>query len=307
MDSVNSPVDGTRIVYRTFPCVSGDEGAPTVLMSHGTALSQAIWRGFGYVRALTTTHRVITVDLRGHGRSDGPHHETAYGMDAFVADIIAVLDEVIGSTATTGRAPGDNRISGPGQAPNAGPTASAQPIAGPGAEGPATVDYVGYSLGGRIGFSLAATHPERLNRFVSIAGAPGTDKGAFDRVFFPGCITALREGGMDGFLTGWQHHTGTQLDAATRHAFAANDAQALAAYMSRSEDDPGVDDDTLERFTVPTQMIVGALDRERVSAAQHVREVLPSAQLLVVDGATHGSILREPATLQAVTAFLAPA
>ncbi|MBT0768092.1 alpha/beta hydrolase [Kineosporia sp. J2-2] len=262
MDSVNSPVDGTRIAYRTFR--SEAEGAPTVVLSHGTALSQAIWRGFGYVRALNRTHTVITVDLRGHGRSDGPHHETAYSMDAFVADLVAVLDRT-----ETGAA-----------------------------------DYVGYSLGGRIGFSLGTAHPTRVNRFVSIAGAAGTEKGAFDRVFFPGCITALREGGMEGFLEGWQSWTGEQVDPATRHAFAANDAQALAAYMARSEEDPGVDDESLKHFTVPTQLIVGSLDRERVQAAEHVHQVLPGAELLIVDGATHGSILREPRTLETVTSFL---
>jgi pimeloyl-ACP methyl ester carboxylesterase len=187
-------------------------------------------------------------------------------MDAFVADLVAVLDQ----TGTT------------------------------------TADYVGYSLGGRVGFSLAAAHPNRLNRFVSIAGAPGTAKGAFDRVFFPGCITALKEGGMEGFLDGWQAHTGAPLDAPTRHAFAANDSEALAAYMSRSQDDPGVDDETLKRVVVPMQLIVGSLDRERVRAAEHVHAVLPSAQLLVVPGASHGTILRQPETLSALTAFLAP-
>jgi pimeloyl-ACP methyl ester carboxylesterase len=237
VETVISPVDGTRIAYRTFPreASAPDGPAPTVLMTHGTALSQAIWRGFGYLRALVPSHTVITVDLRGHGRSEGPHHEAAYRMDAFVADLVAVLDRT----------------------------------------GTGSADYVGYSLGGRVGFSLAAAHPSRLNRFVSIAGAPGTAPGAFDRVFFPGCIAALKEGGMEGFLEGWQAHTGQPLDAPTRHAFAANDAEALAAYMSRSEDDPGVDDETLKRFTVPTQLIVGSLDRERVRAAEHVHAVLP--------------------------------
>lgn len=235
-------------------------------MSHGTALSQAIWRGFGYVRELTRTHNVITVDLRGHGRSDGPHDSSAYGMDSFVADLVAVLDHT--HTDVT--------------------------------------DYAGYSLGGRIGFSLAAAHPERLNRFVSLAGAPGTAKGAFDRVFFPGCITTLEQDGMAGFLEGWQAFTGEALDKATIHAFNANDAKALAAYMSRSEEDPGVDDETLRGLGVPTLMIVGSLDRERVRAAEHVVQTLPGSRLRVIEGATHGSVLRAPETKADLVGFLAP-
>ncbi len=31
-------------------------------------------------------------DLRGHGRSDTPHDEDAYAMDAIVGDLLAVLD-----------------------------------------------------------------------------------------------------------------------------------------------------------------------------------------------------------------------
>lgn len=264
MDTLISPADGISITYRVFPCTRPDAEPAAVLLVHGTALSQAIWRGFGYVRALTETHTVITVDLRGHGRSAGPHLPSAYGMDAFMADLIAVLDRT----------------------------------------GLAAVDYVGYSLGGRIGFSLAAAVPNRLKRFVSIAGAPTTEPGTFDRVFFPGCIAVLQHRGMDGFLSGWQAWTGAPLDGPTRHAFAANDPQALAAYMTRSESDPGVDDAGLAGITLPVQLIVGSQDRERHTAAQKAATLLPHVRLHVLENATHGGILREPQTLALVTAFL---
>ena len=69
--------------------------APVVLV-HGTALSQAIWRGFGWVRALSPERPVITLDLRGHGRSGTPHDPSAYAMDLMVADVVSVLDAVGG-------------------------------------------------------------------------------------------------------------------------------------------------------------------------------------------------------------------
>lgn len=267
MDTLISPADGTPVVHRTFPCVAPGRAVGTALLVHGTALSQATWRGFGYVRALTRTHTVITVDLRGHGRSGGPHQPSAYGMDFFVADLLAVLDQTRSNL----------------------------------------VDYVGYSLGGRIGFSLAVAAPARLNRFVSIAGAPGAEPGAFDRLFFPGCITTLREHGMDGFLSGWQNRTGERLDGPTRHAFAANDPLALAASMEGSGKDPGIPDDLLAGITAPIQLIVGSQDPARLSSAERVRTVLPESALLVVDGATHGDVLRRPQTLAAVTGFLTTA
>jgi pimeloyl-ACP methyl ester carboxylesterase len=39
-------------------------------------------------------HRVIAVDMLGHGRSDQPHDMTAYSMPQFGADVIALLDHL---------------------------------------------------------------------------------------------------------------------------------------------------------------------------------------------------------------------
>jgi pimeloyl-ACP methyl ester carboxylesterase len=231
-------------------------------MAHGTALSQAIWRGFGYVRELSADHTVITLDLRGHGRSDKPHDPASYRMELFVADVLAVLDQLQVECA----------------------------------------DYLGYSLGARVGFSVGDSRPERVRRFVSVAGAPGNEAGAFDRVFFGGCIQTMEDGGMAGFLDAWQATSGP-LDQATRAAFSANDPLALAAYMRQAERDAGVPAERLAGFVPPTLMLVGSQDGERLAAAERVHAVLPSAKLEVIPGATHGDVLRRPETAQAIRAF----
>lgn len=258
MEFVTNPMDGARIVYR-----SAGRG-PAVVLVHGTALSQVIWRGFGYVRELATDHTVITLDLRGHGRSDKPHQESGYRMELFVADVLAVLDQLNVERA----------------------------------------DYVGYSLGGRAGFSLIDAVPERVGRFVSAAGAPGNRPGAFDRVFFPGCIDVLETAGITGFIDRWQEHSGALLDRATRAAIAANDAKALAAYMRTAERDTGVPDDRLAAMATPTLMLVGSDDRERLAAAEHVHAVAPAADLRVIPRATHGDLLPHPDVLASICAFL---
>jgi pimeloyl-ACP methyl ester carboxylesterase len=259
VDFAINPLDGVRIAYRS----SGS--GPAVVLVHGTALSQVIWRGFGYSAALATEHTVITLDLRGHGRSDKPHQESAYGMEFFVADVLAVLDRLEVERA----------------------------------------DYLGYSLGGRIGFSMIDAVPHRIGRFVSAAGAAGNRPGAFDRVFFPGCIEVLESAGMDGFLKSWQAHSGSPIDRSTRAAFAVNDATALAAYMRTAERDAGVPDDRLAGFTAPTLLLVGSEDAERLVAAEHVHDTAPATTLLVIPGATHGDVLLHPETLPAVIAFFA--
>jgi pimeloyl-ACP methyl ester carboxylesterase len=269
VDVVANRIDGARIAYRNFapsgsidPSANGI-GAP-IVMVHGSALSQVIWRGFGYVRALGADHQIITLDLRGHGRSDKPHEASAYAMELFVADVLAVLDEL----------------------------------------GVDRAHYLGYSLGGRVGFSLAAAHPHRIVSLISAAGAPRSKPGAFDRVFFPGCIDVLETGSIAAFMDAWEEHTGRPLDTSTRAAIGANDALALAAYMREADRDAGVPDDVLAAMTVQTLMLVGSRDAERVPAAQHAVATMRSAKIRMLAGANHGETLRHPDALPAVRTFI---
>jgi pimeloyl-ACP methyl ester carboxylesterase len=260
-----NPSDGSRIAYRVTPAgPDADPDAAPIVLVHGTALSQAIWRGFGYLRTLAPDRSVVTLDLRGHGRSDKPHAQPAYGMDLFTGDVVAVLDAL----------------------------------------GLDRVHYLGYSLGARVGFSLAVAHPQRLRSLISVAGAPGTGHGAFDRVFFPGALDELERGGMAGFLAGWERASGHPVDPATRAAFTANDETALAAYMRATQRDSRVTDAQLASLPMPVLLVAGTRDPERLAAAEHVQRVLPTAQLVRVDGATHSGTPRDPTTLQAVHNFV---
>lgn len=85
MAETRNPRDGTTISYD----VTGQ--GPAVVLLHGSALSRAIWRGLGYVKALDG-FTVVRIDLRGHGRSGKPRESAAYAMDLLVADVLAVLD-----------------------------------------------------------------------------------------------------------------------------------------------------------------------------------------------------------------------
>ncbi|MES2073751.1 MAG: alpha/beta hydrolase [Pseudomonadota bacterium] len=80
--------DGTRIYYE----VHGD-GEPLVLL-HGYTSSSRQWKMLGYVEQLKKSHRVILVDLRGHGLSDKPHDAAAYALEQRLDDIRSVLAEL---------------------------------------------------------------------------------------------------------------------------------------------------------------------------------------------------------------------
>jgi len=77
---------GTRIYYE----VAGEGDQPPLLLSHGFSASAAMWRP--NVAALAAHRKVITWDLRGHGRSDSPDDPAQYRHAACVADMAALLD-----------------------------------------------------------------------------------------------------------------------------------------------------------------------------------------------------------------------
>ena len=66
------------------------QGTPVVLL-HGFPLSGAIWHE--HQKRLSDRYRVITPDLRGHGRSPAP--SGVYEMDLLARDVLAVLDALL--------------------------------------------------------------------------------------------------------------------------------------------------------------------------------------------------------------------
>ncbi len=68
-------------------------GQPVVLI-HGLCSSAKInWQLPGVVGLLAKDHQVIALDLPGHGESDKPEKESAYGAQ-MVADVLGLLDHL---------------------------------------------------------------------------------------------------------------------------------------------------------------------------------------------------------------------
>ncbi|WP_309615387.1 alpha/beta hydrolase [Salinibacterium sp.] len=114
----------------------GDPDASTVLLVHGFASSGlGNWNLTGWVRDLLRAGRhVIAIDQRGHGASDKPHDPASYTMQILADDVLAVLDTFLLDE----------------------------------------VQYVGYSLGARVGWKAAREYPERITTAV-LGGIPDGD------------------------------------------------------------------------------------------------------------------------------------
>ena len=77
--------------------ISGPVGRePPVLLLHGFAAdSQRNWVAPGIAGALMASgRRVITMDARGHGRSDHPHDPEAYADGAMAKDVVCLMDHL---------------------------------------------------------------------------------------------------------------------------------------------------------------------------------------------------------------------
>lgn len=79
--------DGTRIAYE----VTGN--GPALVLLHGLMGNRQSWYSSGYVAALANDHRLLLVDMRGHGESAGPTDPAAYDYASLTADIAAVVKQ----------------------------------------------------------------------------------------------------------------------------------------------------------------------------------------------------------------------
>jgi len=80
--------NGVKIHYK----VEGN--GPALVLIHGGLSSLEDWYDLSYVEQMKADHKLILVDLRGHGMSDHPQKPEAYTYDLFIEDIIGVVDEV---------------------------------------------------------------------------------------------------------------------------------------------------------------------------------------------------------------------
>jgi pimeloyl-ACP methyl ester carboxylesterase len=74
-------VDDCRIVYRAW----GERGRPVVVLVHGGAAHAGWWDHVG--PHLAATHRVVALDLSGHGDSG---HRASYSIRTWATEVLAV-------------------------------------------------------------------------------------------------------------------------------------------------------------------------------------------------------------------------
>lgn len=197
-----------------------------------------------YTEALRDTYRLILIDPRGQGRSDTPHDPVAYTLETRAGDVIAVLDDL-----EVGRA-----------------------------------HYWGYSMGARVGFTLAAHHPDRLHSLI--AGGADPSHGPLPADEHP--WYRWMEHGMARFVTEFERQLGP-LPSPTRERWLALDAEALRASM-RAPNRAAELSDALPTITTPSLLYAGTNDGPEPIA--RAAGTMPNARFIAMDDLNHPQAFR---------------
>lgn len=78
---LETTVEGARIAYRAW----GKPGRPVAVLVHGGAAHAGWWDYIGPL--FTDEHRIVAIDLSGHGDSE---HRDSYGLETWAAEVLAV-------------------------------------------------------------------------------------------------------------------------------------------------------------------------------------------------------------------------
>jgi 2-succinyl-6-hydroxy-2,4-cyclohexadiene-1-carboxylate synthase len=250
-------------------------GTPLVLL-HGFTGSAASWSPVS--RELARLHRVIAIDIIGHGASSAPEDPAHYDFEQALHDLAEVTAQL----------------------------------------GIARAAWLGYSMGGRLALGMSVRHPDRVSALVLESATAGIqdEQERHQRAEADLALARrIEEAGVKAFVDEWERLPiwesqralpdevlGLQRDIRRRNR-AIGLANSLRGMGQGSQPSYW---DRLSEIEVPVLLIAGALDRKFVGIAGQMGVRIADATLSVVPEAGHAVHLERPDEfLGDVRAFLA--
>ena len=260
---MDAQINGLTLAY-----TDEGKGMPVVFV-HGFPLNRNMWAP--QVQALSRQHRVITVDLRGHGESDAPLWR--YTMEQFADDLTGVLDHLsIQQAVMAGLSMGG---------------------------------YILFAL-----YRKYANRVNALI-LSDTRAQPDTDEGRAGRFNMAQSAYTQGSGAiadvmLSKLLCPASLHTKPELVQQVRGMITAMTLGGIAGDLMGMADRPD-SVPLLRTITCPTLIIVGELDLATPpSDARVMSEQIPGAQLKIIPGAAHLPNLEQPEAFNdAVRSFLA--
>lgn len=225
---------------------------PPLIMQHGSASNLMEWYENGYVEQLKSSYQLILIDARGHGDSDKPHDQSAYSLALRVSDIVEVLDHL----------------------------------------GVQKAHYLGYSMGGWIGFGMAKYAPQRIHSFM-LGGAHAYA----DTV---DAFVNIDGSDPDRFIKAMEQFTKSPITGASRDQLLDNDFMALSAAMQGRDSLEAI----LPTMKMPCFLFTGKED-PRASKTQACINQIADATFMAISGLDHDqAIIRSDLILPQLEKFL---
>lgn len=228
---------------------------PPLLLHHGFTSNSQAWRFFGFTPVLEQTHTVIALDALGHGQSDKPHDTNAYTQRQRSDDVLAVLDALAIEQT----------------------------------------HFLGYSMGGWVGYGLMRHAPHRLKSLMLGAAHPYADLSW-------AAFAAVDGNDPAAFIHAFESILDEALSEQVKMMVRANDLQALAAAAHQPRPS---NEDLLPHMSLPCLMFCGTADA-RHHAVQQCAQQLPQGHFVSLSGVTHfGGLMQSALVLPALREFLA--
>jgi len=253
--------------------ISGS-GAPLTIL-HGFTGSAETWESLRL--DFEREHRVIAVDLPGHGHSSSPADPQRYSLRRFADDLLRVMDALgVGHTV-----------------------------------------LLGYSMGGRAALHFAVSHPDRVTGLILESTSPGIiDPGLRESRSRADEELALfiERNGIPAFVDRWESlplwESQWRMPASARISLRAqrlgNTSSGLAGSLRGAG--PAVDPlskTDLAAIEAPTLLIAGALDTKYVEIARELARDIHNSRTVIIPDAGHAIHVERPgAFAKAVQAFL---
>ena len=255
-------VNGVRLVYEDYG------SGPAIVAIHGWGGNRHVWKP--QVADFSRAHRLIAIDIRGHGDSGRPAGDQHYSPATIAADVRALMDRLNIDRAV----------------------------------------LMGQSMGTFVGQLVYHGDPKRVRALVltgAISGSP--PKGQIAGVWVEGVVKDIEINGIKSYLDrNIQYFFSPGFDPAIMKAATVEcyklDQQAAIAYC-RAVSGYSIRD-RLHEIRVPTLIIDGSMDgRTPVEEGEFINRQIPDAWLKLIKGAGHLANVEQPAVFnRAVLSFI---
>lgn len=238
-------------------------GSPVVLL-HGFTGNSASWSRVS--DDLAEYHRVIAIDLIGHGKTSAPADPSRYAFERALDDLAEIGHQL----------------------------------------GLARATWLGYSMGGRLALGLALRHPDQVSSLILESATPGIqdeqarlERSAADEIL----ARRIEEAGVEVFVADWerlpmwesQRTLPSQVLQHQRELRLRNSDTGLAnSLRGMGQGAQPSYWDRLGEMNVPVLLVAGSLDRKFVGIAGQIGIKIPGAELSVVPDAGHAVHLERP-------------